>query len=449
MNLKQCIDSAIKNNIQVKQTGLLIRTAKINKDQAKAEMLPNINGNFNYGLNYGRNVDPITNTFTNNQLASSNVGLNANLLLFNGMRTQNLIKQNNYAFQSSTLDYEQAKDNLTLDVILAYMLVLTNEDLLSVSKTQILVTKNQVERTSLLVKEGSAGNFQLTDIKGQLATEEINIINLENGYKQSILSLAQLMNVKYNPNLQLNRQGFDFTDRFYPQSANEIISLANNTMPMVKSNALKIKSAEKAISVSKGDYYPFLNLTGSTGSSYSSLATQLFPTSVSELPTGDFIRTASGQTPVLTEVQNFDSRKISYSTQLNNNLGYFAGLNLQVPLFNNLRTRNRVKQAKVNLNDTQLIAENVNYQLKQNIEQAWLNMQTAFNRYKVLKEQLINFEESFRASEVRFSNGVINANDFLITKNNLDRTKINLTQAGYEYLLRTKVLDFYKGDLSY
>jgi len=118
---------------------------------------------------------------------------------------------------------------------------------------------------------------------------------------------------------------------------------------------------------------------------------------------------------------------------------------MQIPIFNNLQTRNRVRQAKLQLKNTQLNAENTNYQLKQNIEQAWLNMQASYNRYSMLKEQLSNFEESFRAAEVRFESGVINAAEFLIAKNNLDRTKINLVQTQYEYSFRTSVLDFYQG----
>jgi outer membrane protein len=83
--------------------------------------------------------------------------------------------------------------------------------------------------------------------------------------------------------------------------------------------------------------------------------------------------------------------------------------------------------------------------LKQSIEQAHLNMTAAYEKYKVLTEQVLNFEEAFRAAEIRFNNGVINSTEYLISKNNLDRTRISLTQAKYEYNFRTRVLDYYKG----
>ena len=120
-------------------------------------------------------------------------------------------------------------------------------------------------------------------------------------------------------------------------------------------------------------------------------------------------------------------------------------VNASIPIFNNFLVKNRKKIAELNLKNVQFDAENINLQLKQNIEQAWLNLNNTFNRYQILQNQVKNFEESFRAAEVRFKNGVINATEFLIAKNNLDRTKISLSQTKYEYLFRVKLLDFYQG----
>ena len=212
LTLKQCIDTAIKNNIQVQQSGLQKQTASINNQQAKMNLLPAVNGSWNYGFNFGRNVDPITNTFTNNQLESSNPNVNAGVVLFNGMRLQNLLLQANYNYKAAAMDYKQAQDNLVLNVILAYMQVLVNEDLIAASKVQLAVTQKQVERMDVLVKEGSAGSFQLTDMKGQMANEQINLVNLENSLQQSKLSLCQLMNIPYAAALTLERNQIQLND---------------------------------------------------------------------------------------------------------------------------------------------------------------------------------------------------------------------------------------------
>jgi outer membrane protein len=253
------------------------------------------------------------------------------------------------------------------------------------------------------------------------------------------------MNINYDASISLQRDAIVLNESVYAQPVSEVIASAFEYLALVKANQFRVKSAEKSIQVARGALYPTLSLSGATGSSYSSLFTKLNPTTLTEVNTGTYIKSGATRTPVFAEQQNFTSEKIGYYKQLDNNLGFFTGINVQIPLFNNLQTRNRIKQARISLKSTQLDAENTNYQLKQNIEQAWLNMNASFKRYKTLQEQLANFEESFRAAEVRFETGVINAAEFLIAKNNFDRTKINLLQTKYEYTFRTKLLDFYQG----
>ena len=135
--------------------------------------------------------------------------------------------------------------------------------------------------------------------------------------------------------------------------------------------------------------------------------------------------------------------------QYNNNLNTNFGLALQVPIANNFRARNQVALAKIYFKNSQLLADNTKIQLRQNIEQAYFNTTAAYNRYQSFMNQVTALEESFKAAETRFENGVINSVEYLQVKNNLDRAKVNLTQAKYEYVLRTKVLDFYQGKLSW
>ena len=445
MTLQQCIDTALKNNIQVKESGLQADAASVNLKQAKYNMLPGLNGGFGYGLNQGRNVDPLTNNYINQQLTSSNVNLSSGIVLFNGMRLQNLIKQNSLTYGAAQMDLQQEKDNLTLNVILAYLQVLSNEDVLETSKTQAEVTGKQVERMGIMVKEGAAANYLLADLKGQLANEEIAIINSSNSLQQAKLSLCQLMNKDYNNELKLEKEGVDLSASAYAATASDVYQSSLQNFALIKANNLKVKSAEKAIRVSRAGFYPGISLNGNLGSSYSSLAESLTATNITEVSTGSYVVIGGNQNQVLRQQQNYSSSKPGYTRQLNNNLGTYAGINIQIPLFNNFQTKNNIKLATINYKNTALQSDNAKLLLKQNVEQAHLNMTASFEKYKVLTEQVLNFEESFRAAEVRFNNGVINTAEYLISKNNLDRTRISLAQSKYEYSFRIKVLDYYKG----
>jgi outer membrane protein len=445
MTLKQCIDSALKNNIQVKQAGLQADAGAVNLKQAKANMLPDLNGGFGYGLNQGRNVDPLTNNYINQKLASSNVNLSSGITLFNGMRLQNLIRQNSFTYNAYQMDLQQEKDNLTLNVILAYLQVLNNEDVLVTSIAQSEVTKKQVERMGILVREGASANYLLAELKGQLANEEIAIINASTSLQQSKLNLCQLMNIDYNSALQLEKADAVQDATAYGGTPGEIYQSALQNFALIKSGDLKVKAAEKGINVSRSGFFPTVRLNANLGSSYSSLAETLTPTTVTEVQTGSYVVLAGNQNAVLKQQQNFSSFKTGYIKQLNNNLGNFIGINVQVPIFNGFQTKNNIKLATINYKNTQLESDNTKLLLRQSIEQAHLNMTAAYEKYKVLTEQVLNFEESFRAAEIRFNTGVINSTEYLISKNNLDRARISLTQAKYEYNFRTRVLDYYKG----
>lgn len=443
--LKQCIEQAIERNISVKQTGLGVDNATVNLSQAKSNQLPDLNGSFNYGYNQGRSVDPITNSYINQQLFSSNINLSSGIIIYNGLRLKNLIKQNTFNLEAAKLDFQQEKDNLTLNVILAYLQVLSSEDVLAMSKKQLESTQKQVERMAILVKEGTMGNYQLADLKGQQGLEALSINDLQNALLQAKLTLSQLMNVDFNPDLQLERTDIDLFSQPFVSTSADVYKNALQNLAVIKANDFKIKSAENGIRVAEAGFYPIVSFNANLGSRYSSLAQKLLPTNISEKATGDYVLIGSNQNPVLTKQQNFDAQNIGYAQQLNNNVGTFAGINVQIPIFNNFQTKNRIKLAEINLKNSELQSDNVKWQLKQNIEQAWLNRQTTLNRYQILVEQVTNFEESFRAAEIRFQNGVINATEFLIVKNNLDRARINVTQTKYEHIFRTKLLNFYQG----
>ena len=130
---------------------------------------------------------------------------------------------------------------------------------------------------------------------------------------------------------------------------------------------------------------------------------------------------------------------------MNNNLYTSFGFNLSIPIFNSLQQRNRIRQAKINYKSTEYAAKTTKTRLGQAIDQAYINMNTASDRYKTLLTQVEAFEESFRAAGIRFDSGVGNSIDYLTAKNNLDRANINLIIAKYDYVLRAKILDYYQG----
>lgn len=123
------------------------------------------------------------------------------------------------------------------------------------------------------------------------------------------------------------------------------------------------------------------------------------------------------------------------------------GLSLNVPLFNGFRAKNNVALEKINSKEQEIALQQLKLNLHQIIEQAFISMQTAKGRIAILENQVKAYEESFRINRVQFEKGVSNSTAYLVSKNNLDSARINLTNVNYTYTFRLKVLGYYQNGL--
>lgn len=447
ITLKEAVDTAIANNLLVKQTDLQMQNASINYKQAKDNRLPSVFANLNHGLNQGRSIDPFTNSYASQNIGYGNYGLSADLTLYNGSQIKNFIKQNAYGFEASKMELQNVKDNLTLNIILAYLQILNNEDLLAQSRNQVALSKKQAERLEVLNKEGSIIPAQLYELRGSLANDELAIINNENAVQSAKLALTQLMNIPYDNSMEVERLTADQYALNYEADVNSIYQTALSQLALIKANELRKQSAEKAISVARSQFFPTIGLGGDLGTNYSSAAQENIFLNSTQVPSGDIVNVNGTPLPVLTTKNNFNTRKINYSNQFSNNYSTQINLGIRIPILNSFRARNNVALAKNDLKNTEYIAGTAKIQLKQNIEQAFFNMSGAYRRYTTLLQQVNDFTTAFKAAEVRYNEGVSTQIDYLIAKNNLDRANINLISAKYDYIFQTKILDYYQGKL--
>jgi outer membrane protein len=326
----------------------------------------------------------------------------------------NSLKSNQFAFEASRMEWQQSKDRVMLDVILAYLDILTSTDLLAQAYLQADVTRKQIDRLEAMNKEGAIKPSDLYDMRGQLGESKLAIINNQNNLNAAKLRLAQLMAVPYDENLQVERLTADQFNLNYSATVDSIYEVALQQLALVKATDLRVKSADKAVQAAKGALYPTVGL----GAGYN---TQYFSTATDSL-----------------------SHKIPYYDQLSNNYNTYAGIGIRIPILNGLRNRTQVTLAKISQKNANFIQENTRIQLKQAVERDHLNMEAALSRYHALVDQVDALNESFRAAEIRFNSGVGTSIDYLTVKAILDRANANLIIARYDYVLRTKILDYYQ-----
>jgi outer membrane protein len=445
MTLRQCIEQGITNNFDVQQRELQRQSDEANWKQSKLNMFPDLNGSAGHSFNQGRSIDPFTNTPVTQSFNSSNYSINSGVVLFNGLAIQNTIKQNAYTYKASSMDLQQEKDNLTINIILTYLQVLSNTDQLVQAQYQLALSGKQVERLEIQNKEGAVKPSDLFDLKGQYASDQLAIVNIQNTLESSKITLARYMNVPYQKELILEKIEPEAFAAKYEDTPDKIYQTALQQLAMIKAADYRKQSAEKAIRVARGQLFPTLSFSGTAYTNYSSVAMQSVYANTTEFTSSDYVLINGNTAPVIRKRDNFTDSKINYTDQLNNNLYTSFGFNLNIPLFNNLAQRNRVKQAKINLKNMELTAKTTRTQLSQAIDQAYINMNSASERYKATVEQVDAYNESFRGAGIRFQEGATNSVDYLIAKNNLDKANINLIIAKYDYVLRSKILDYYQG----
>jgi len=413
ITLQRAVETAITNNLDVRQSGLQQEIAEAYLKQSRASLLPTFNGTIDHTWNKGRSLD-FNNNYVNQENTTAYYSLNGNLTIFNGLRLLNTLKSNQFAFEATTMEWQQSKDRVMLDVILAYLDILSSTDLLAQAYRQADVTQKQIDRLEVLNKEGAIKPSDLYDVRGQMGENKVNIINSQNNLNAAKLRLAQLMAVPYDENLEVERLTADQFDMNYKATVDSIYEVALQQLALVKGTELRKKSAEKAVQAAKGSLYPTIGL----GAGYN---TQYFSTA-----------------------RDTASNKISYGNQLSNNYNTYAGLGINIPILNGFRSRTQVTLAKISLKNANFIVENTQIQLKQAIERDHLNMEAALSRYQALVDQVSALTESFRAAEIRFNSGVGTSIDYLTVKATLDRATANLIIARYDYVLRTKILDYYQ-----
>ncbi len=447
LSIKQCVDLAIKNNLLVQQSQITLETNGVTFKQAKDNLLPQISGTVSQGNNYGRSVNSTNNTYVDQQNSSGSYSLNGNLLLFNGLQLQNAIKQNALFYHASKMDLQQQKDNITLLVLNAYLTVLSSQEALGIANKQASVDSAQVARLAIQNEQGAIPPATLSDLQGQYASDEVTVVNAINALETAKVTLFSYLNVPYQKDAvyEMVNMNADISD--LNGSSDSIYQAALQTIPTIKANDLRVQSFQKSIAVARGKMWPSLYFYGNLNSNYTSIATN---TIANSLPTpgntGEFVTIGPNTYDV--QANGYPTEKTAFVDQVKNNRFQSIGLQLNIPILNYLSLRNNVKIAKLNYENAKIISTSSHYQLQQMVEQAWQNLRSAYGQYKGYVDQVRAYGESFRTAEIRFNAGVLTSVDYVIAKNNVDRANLNLSAARYNYIFRTKILEYYEGRLT-
>ena len=427
-SLQECIDYTLENNIRVKQTQLDLKIADQNLVTAKGNFLPNLTGSATQNYNFGSFIDQDQRRISTDARGNS-FGLNTGVTLFNGFQNTSIFKQAKLGIESSKLQLAILRDNISLNVVNQYLSVLLNRERLKVANEQIQITQKRLGQIKELVNSGVSPKADLFDVQAQLASDQEELTNVKNSVDLALLSLSQL--------LQIPHKGFDVEDMLLQlpavllenKSADDIYDFAITSRPEIRQAELNIEDSQLGIDIAKSSFYPTLSFGAGMGTSYQHRQGQ------------DDVR------PIIDPDNPPDIILIpnGFGQQLNDNMGYNFGFNLNVPIFNRNQTKASVNRAKISNERITYALEQEKQTLRTNIEQAYADAKAAYNQFESSKLSLDAQKESFKNAQESYNLGVMNSFEFEQVRNRLINAESNLINAKYNFVFKTKVLDFYLG----
>lgn len=414
--LEECIEYAVHNNLSLKKRASDLRQSDIQLNSSKNSWLPEIRADLGEQLSFG-NYNASTGSMDarpndeNRDLSYTTGSISASINLFNGFKVMNSIKADQFNLDAATADLEQARKDISIQVATQYLQCLYYKGVSEVARLQVELSRNLLERTVQMVEEGKRPLSEQKEFESAFAEDCYTLSEAEGNYKLAMLALAQFLNVPTDQDFEIC-EVVDFP--VMTQPADNIYENAQNSWPALKAAKAKVEESRYRVKIAQSGFYPTISLGGSLKTFNVNMFNQ-------NLGFG-----------------NFGNQFFT------NNPNQVIGLQLSVPIFNRMQTRNNVLKAEETLQRRNVELEECNQNLQKDIQTACANAEVA-------KEKEIAAQKSAEAAytnliyeQERYELSRGSVYDIQQARQKYFKASQKAVQSKYEYLIRQRILEFYQ-----
>ena len=416
--LQDCLDYALKHNIQVQKNRISEERGEVSLWQDKGALFPSLNFNTGHSVGY-RPFTEVISVVQGDQVTStrSNVtyqgsyGLNASVTLWNGGINYKNIKEQELQNRITALTTQQSELTIQEQIAQLYVQIMYTKEAKKVNEQLLATAQSQYERGVEMTRQGQMARADVVQLEAQVSSAQYAVVNSETqlaNYKRQLKALLELdLNTAFDVagNIPTDEQVLALVP-----SAQEAYAKALETRPEIKSAELSIEAADMQLNIAKRGYLPTIGASASLGSSHSS------------------------------------GSKNGWGEQMKTNLNMSAGLNFSVPIFDNRRNASNVKTAKLQQLSSKLDLQDKKNTLSSTIEQYWLNANNGQQNYLAAKARVKSQEASYELLNEQFHNGLKNTVDVLQGRDNVISAEQDMLQSKYTALLNIQLLKFYTGE---
>ena len=416
--LKDCIDYALEQNIQLQQNKISLQESEIDIKDARADLFPSLS--FSTGHNMvNRPYQEQSATVSGTEIISSNekttyngnYSLSAQWTLWNGGRRLNNLKQQKTNRDIARLTVTETENNLQEQIAQLFIQILYADESIQINKGTLKVSEATYKRGQELFTEGSISKADLAQLEAQVSNDKYQVVTAESSLRNYKLQLKQLLELDGTAefNLELPQLDDENVMKTLPNQA-DVYQTALAVRPEIQSGRLSIENAKLSISAAKAGYYPTISLSASSASTSNSASTN------------------------------------NWAQQMKYGWNNMIGINLSIPIFDNRQNKTNVQKARLQYSTTQLDLVNKQKELYSTIESLWLDALNAQQQYAAAETKVKSSQTSFDMVSEQFNLGMKNTVELLTEKNNLLSAKQELVQAKYMAILNRTLLDFYAGN---
>ena len=425
--LQECVAYALDNNISIKQQELSNELIEEDITMAKGNFYPSLDASASQNFNFGSYIDNYGGRVSRDSRSNS-VGLQTGVTLYNGNRNRNILLEAQKNLEAAGFDLEENKNNIMLFVVNSYLNVLLNRESLKIAEDQIVISNSQVEKAKDLVEAGEQPKTILLEAIATLASNEQEMTTAQNALDLSLLSLAQL--------LQISHIGFDVEDivlninsaSLIYNDTDAIYEKAVGSLPEIKSAEIVVENSGIAVETAKAGFYPSLTFGAGLGSSYQHNQGQDDVRPIVDPDTNEIVMVPNG-----------------FGKQFEDNLGYNVRFSLNIPIFNRFQTKSSVAKAQINQERAELQLLDKKLKLRESVEKAYADAKASLNQFVSAEKSLTAQNESFKNAQESYNSGVMTSFDFDQVRNRLVNAQSSLVNAKYNFVFRTKLLEYYLG----
>ena len=416
-SLKDCIDYALANNIQLQKAKLQEYSALEDVKQSQSALLPSLSLSTSQNVSYNPWPEQGSAMIAGNKVQASvdkvyyngSYSLSGNWTVWDGNKKQNTVKLNKLTAQQAQLDSATTANNILEQIAQLYVQILYSNEAISVTKESLKTSQTNEERGKTMVSVGKMSKADLAQLTAQRAQDEYSIVEAESNLRNYKRQLKQLLQIADNEEFDVTIPST--TDEMALKEVpalNDVYTASLEQRPEIKNAKLGVESSDLSVKIAKAGKMPSIGLNAGLSTNTSSMNNN------------------------------------AWGTQLKNNLTFGGGVTISIPLFDNRQTKTAVNKAMIQKQSYLLDLQDKQTTLYSTVENYWLQAVTNQNKFKAAQVSTESAQASYELLSEQFKQGLKNIVELMTGKNNLLQAQQNELQSKYLAILNLNMLEFYK-----